>query len=152
MSDMWWHSYRTSSEDFSLMTLKHWVRILWDLVLDSSNKSEIVVITASLSSHLQPRSQSVIYLWNIAWLCKANSFGRVLRGGRGALKGSPPAAACPLHLPTQANVRNDPNETGSSLCLLDQQFQQCPCAQTPGNPYKGKLGCASKRGSHPQCS
>lgn len=34
--------------------------------------------------------------------------------------------------PSQANVRNDPNETGTSLCLLDQEFKQCLGAQTPG--------------------
>lgn len=68
MSDMWWHSYLTLSEDFTLMTLKRRVGILWDLVLDSSNTSGIVlaplhaVVTTSLSSHLQPRRQSVIYL------------------------------------------------------------------------------------------
>lgn len=59
MSDMWWHSYRTPPEDFTLMTLKCRVEIPGDLVLDSSNKSGIVVVvTTSLSSHCQVGSLS----------------------------------------------------------------------------------------------
>lgn len=54
--------------------------------------------------------------------------------------------------PIQANVTSDPNGSGASSCSSDRSFTQCPGAQTPGKPTEGKLGCTSKRGSHPQCS
>lgn len=68
MSYMWWHSYHTLSEGFTLMTLKCRVGILWDLVLDSSDTPGIVpVCMASCGGHnlllLPPTaSQTVCHL------------------------------------------------------------------------------------------
>lgn len=63
-------------------------------------------VATSLFSHLEPHRQSLIYLRNTAWLCKANSFGRVLWGGRDAPKVSPPAAACPPQPPPPKPTRD----------------------------------------------
>lgn len=101
MSVMWWHSYRTCS---SLCFFPWWqwngvwgpwCLVQWDLAQGLTNMAGIlpmlfhVVVATSLFSHLEPRRQSIIYLRNTVWLCKAKSFDRVLWGHRDALKVGP---------------------------------------------------------------
>lgn len=105
------------------------------------------MVASSLFFHLDPCRQSIIYLRNTTWLCKANSLVGFCGATRDALKVSP-SAAC-LSSPTspiQANVRSDPNETETILCLLclSGLSRSAPVLRHQVNQLKGSLDAPVK--------
>lgn len=163
MSVMWWNSYRSCSA-LCFFPWWHWngtwgprCSVQWDLAQDPTNTAGIlplpfhVVVATSLFSHLEPRRQSIIYLRNTAWLCKASSFGRVLRGRRDALKVGP--SVPPPHPPPSKPMWEGTlmrlglvhvNLTGPPRGALMPRHQI--------NQLRGSLDTPVKKRSRPQCN